>query len=705
MATRNSSSLDSFFAPRGVVVVGVSHDPTKLGYAMAQNMQRSGFPGAIHFVNPKRGVLLGQPVYPDVTAVPDPADLAMLLLPAAGVPDVLEQCGARGIRAAIIASGGFREAGPEGAALEAECLRIAGGYGMRLIGPNCIGLIDTHLPLNTTFPLPPGPLPGDIGLLSHSGAICAALIDWARAEGLGFSQLVSLGNQADVTEVDVLAPVAQNDYTKVVALYMEGVSNGRRFVQQAIAVARHKPIVALKVGRSAAGQRAAASHTGALAGQESAFDAAFRRAGVLRATTIEEMFNWARALAWCPLPAGAQVAVLTNAGGPGVMAADTLAARGIPLATLGAETTELLREILPAAASLANPVDLLATATPRQYADCLRLLLADAAVHAVLVIIPPPPMDTAAGVARALIPLIQVSDKPVVIALMGGALIQEAIAYFRAARVPVYRFPEDAAAALAVLAERAAFFKRPPESGLLRAAVDKARARNLLAGQAPGFLPQEVVNGLLAAYGLRTPPVALAADAATAVTHADQMGYPVALKIASPDLPHKSDVGGVLLNVADAEEVRAGFATLLGRARAAAPQAQLLGTHVQPMIAPGQEVIVGVVQDAQFGPVVMFGAGGVEVEGLQDVAFALAPVTASDLKHLLEATWAGRRLGGFRQMAAVDATAVREAIIRLGQLAVDFPELAEIEINPLRALPQGAYALDARARLCENGAV
>ena len=708
-------TLRPFFDPSGIVIVGASAAPTKLGFGVARNLAQSGYTGAIHFVNPRGGRLLERPVHATIADVPDPVDLAVLIVPAPAMPDTLDQVGRRGIRAAIIVSGGFRETGPDGAALEDDCLRVARDHDMRLIGPNCVGLLDTHRPLDTTFLPPPGPTPGDVAFISHSGAICAAVIDWARGQGFGLSHLVSLGNQIDVRETDVLSAVAADDHTRVITLYLEGISDGRRFVHAARRVTQHKPIIALKVGRFAAGQRAVASHTGALAGQESAFNAAFRRAGVIRANTSEELFDWARALAWCPLPAGPDVAVLTNAGGPGVTAADALESHGLRLATLQPETEAALRAILPADAGTRNPVDMLAAATAQQYVEALRLLLDDPGVHSIMVIVPPPPLESAGGIARALIPIIYAAAKPVVIALMGERMIQEAVEYFRAARVPEYRFPERAASALAVLVERAESVRAlRADDKLANGApldrIDPDHVHRLLIRQgrgdhdgqgSGGFLPFEVVNELLAAYGIRVPRVALATTAAEAVDMAWQIGFPVALKIAAPDIVHKSEAGGVRLNLQDPDGVRRAFDEVLAAGRAAAPTAAIHGVYVQQMILIGQEVIVGAVQDAQFGPLVMFGSGGVEVEGLRDVEFALAPVTPGEAEGLLARTWAGRRLGGFRNMPPADRAAALDVIRRLGQLAADFPQLAEIELNPVRVLPGegGACAVDARARL------
>lgn len=711
-------TLTPFFAPAGIVVIGASAAPAKLGFGVARNLVQSGYLGAIHFVNPRGGWLLDHPVYPSLADVPDPADLSVVIVPAPAVPETLVEVGQRGIKAAIIVSGGFRETGPDGARLEEACLEVARRYDMRLIGPNCVGMLDTHLPLDTTFLPPPGPTPGDVAFISHSGAICAVVIDWARGQGFGLSRLISLGNQLDLRETDMLLPVAADPHTQVITLYLEGVGDGRRFIHAARQASRAKPVVALKVGRFSAGQRAVASHTGALAGQESAFDAAFRRAGVIRANTTEELFDWARALAWCPLPAGREVAVLTNAGGPGVTAADALEQYGLRPATLAPATQSALSAILPADASIKNPVDMLASATSSHYAESLQILLADPGVHSVMVIIPPPPLESAGGIARALIPLIVAAAKPVIIALMGERMISEAVEYFRAARVPEYRFPERAASALAVLVKRAEILARlsqQEESILGPADADIAAAQPDLVRQllsryradladpsgADGFLPLEVVNEILAAYGIPVPPARRAVTAEEAAGLARQMGLPVALKVASGDIVHKSDVGAVLLNLATPEQVAEGFATVLGNARAAVPAADITGVYVQKMIPGGQEVIVGTVQDPQFGPLVMFGSGGVEVEGLKDVEFALAPLSSEEAEELLRSTWAGRRLEGFRHLPPADRRAVITIIRRLAQLAVDFPQLAEIELNPVRVLPegQGAFAVDVRARL------
>jgi acetyl coenzyme A synthetase (ADP forming)-like protein len=699
-------SLIPFFSPKGVAVVGASLDPTKLGYGLCRNLVQSGYRGAIHFVNIKGGNLMGLPVYTHIREVPDPVDLAVLLIPAQVIPQVIKECAQRGIKALIIAAGGFRETGAQGAALEDKCLDIARRHGVRILGPNCIGLIDTHLPIDTTFLSPPGPTPGDVAFISHSGAICAAVIDWARGQGFGLSRLVSLGNQADVTETDLLAPVVEDPYTKVITMYLEGISNGRHFLEQAQQVTRIKPVVALKVGRYESGQRAVASHTGAMAGLESAYNAAFRRAGVIRAETTEELFDWARALAWCSLPKGNSVGILTNAGGPGASAADSLEAQGLKLAKLNTDTQTFLRDLLDPAASLNNPVDMLAAATPLQYANCLQILLSDPNVDSVMVILPPPPMHTAGGIAKAIIPVIYTAEKPVVVALMGERLIQEAVEHFRAARVPEYRFPERAAEALAVLTQRADYlisanFRKDGTYPVLKNLNSSLVESILSKYKSGGFVTQIDAYGVIDAYGIPTMRPKLARTQRQAVELAREMGFPVVIKIVSQAITHKSDVGGVMLDLKNLEDVERGYMKIIENSLRARPEAEIIGVNVQPMIPSGQDVIIGAIQDPQFGALVMFGSGGTEVEGLEDVKFALAPLARREANQLLEETWAGNKLKGYRDLAPADREAVIDTLLRLAQLASDFPQIAEVEINPLRTLEQGkgAYAIDVRLRV------
>ena len=683
-----NSSITPFFNPRGIVIVGASMSPEKLGYGVARNLIQSGYQSAIHFVSQKQGELFGRPLYTDLAKVPDPVELAVLVVPNTAMPTAIESCGKRGIHAAIVVSAGFREAGADGAALEKQCVEIARKNNVRLLGPNCIGTIDTHLPLDTTFLQPPMPTKGGIAFVSHSGAFAAAIIDWARRQGFGFSQIVSLGNQADVNETDVLPAVADDEHTRVIVLYMESVSDGIRFVETARDVTQRKPVIALKVGRFESGQKAAASHTGALAASDTAFDAAFAKAGIFRADTAEQMFDWARALEHCPLPKGKNVAVLTNAGGPGVIAADALEVNGLHLAPLSDATLKALSASLPPAAGIHNPVDMLASASPQNYADCLNLLLEDSNVDSVMIILPPPPMFTTESVADAIIPIIQSSQKPIVVALLGSELTANAFERFNQANVVTYPFPERAASALGILARRADFLNHKGHEGTQR---EKLFSIN--------HVPSSMnADELLSAYNIPTAPIKLAHTESEAATIAKELGFPIVMKIASLDILHKSDIGGVLLNIKSEADAQNGYAQLIERAKIAKPDARIEGVHIQRQIESGQEVIVGVVRDPTFGPLVMFGSGGVEAEGLKDVAFALGPLSPLEAEEMMRKTWAGKKLDGFRNIPGADKSAVQDILIKLSWLAHEHPEIQEIEINPVRALSKGAIAVDVRIK-------
>jgi acetyltransferase len=544
-------------------------------------------------------------------------------------------------------------------------------------------------------------------------------VDWARGEGFGFSQIVSLGNQADVNETDMLSMLADDPHTKVIVLYMESVSDGKRFVQVAREVTQHKPVIALKVGRFESGQKAAASHTGALAASDTAFDAAFEKAGILRADTTGQMFDWARALENCPLPSIALsgalrsnsqtkggIAILTNAGGPGVIAADSLEHNDLSLAKLHEPTLKALIANLPPAASVFNPVDMLASASPEQYALCLKLMLKDPNVDGAMVILPPPPMFKAEDVAEKLIEVIHAQaailreaspwdasedaassgGKPVVIALMGSTNVEQAAQTFRLAKIPTYPFPERAASALSSLYKHAEYkngAQHLPTLDITR----NAEVRGLRT-------PDE----LLKHYGIPTAPLKLARDENEAFDVANRLGYPIAMKIASPDILHKSDVGGVILNISDPASLKRAYTRMLEHVKSAKPNAHIDGVYIQQQILQGQEVIVGMMRDAQFGPLMMFGSGGVEVEGLKDVAFALAPLNQAEAGKMIRKTWAGRKLKGFRNIPPADEESVIDVLIKLSWLAIENENIEEIEINPLRVLSKGAVAVDIRIK-------
>ncbi len=685
------SELVPFLHPKGVAVIGASENPAKLGYGVIRNLLHPewGFPGPVYPVNPRRDTILGRRAYPHIEDVPDPVDLAVILVPAPAVPEVVAACGRRGVRGVIVVSGGFRELGEEGERLQRTVVEIAHRYGMRLMGPNGIGVIDTVVPLNTTF-IRSMPLPGPIAVISQSGALCGAAVDWARARGVGFSRMYSVGNQADLVETDFLRVLAADEHTRVICLYVEEISDGRAFYEAAREVARRKPVLFLKAGRTQAGHEAAKSHTGALAGAVRAYQAACEDAGVHWCTSLQEMLEAAQALAHNPLPAGRATAVITNAGGPAALAADALAEEGLTLARPGEATQTRLRNVLPPVAQVASVVDMLGAAGPDEYAAATGAVLADTGVDMALVLhVPQATVDP-----LALIDAVDGSrtgDKPVVLSFPGEETVARARYEANRRGVPTVGFPEDAARALRHLWARAAFLSRPsaapcrPEDLPSQVSFPKAP-----------LLTDWDLRPLLAAYGIPVPQAARATSPEDAARVASEVGYPVALKLLSADILHKSEVGGVVLGLTSPEEVEAAARAMLDRVG----RERVQGWEVQAMVPSGVEVIVGLVRDAQFGPLVMVGAGGVLVEVLHDVAFGLAPLDEARARHLVEKTRVARLLEGARGHPPADVDALVDTLVRLSWLAVDWETLQELDINPLFVLPrgQGVVAVDARGR-------
>lgn len=717
------SDLSVFFRPIGVAVIGASREQQKLGHGVVRNLQSVRYHGPVYPVNPHEDEILGYRVYPSIEKVPDPVDLAVIVVPAPMVAAQIEACGKRGIRGAIIISGGFRETGAEGAALELEIKRIADEYGMRIIGPNCIGTIDAYTPLNTTFVVGM-PSQGDIAFLSQSGAMVAAVMDWAAGSGVGFSRIVSLGNQVDVTSAEMLGEIGGDGRTRVITGYMEGVDDGRAFIEVAGRVARDLPVVFLKAGRGTSGTKAVASHTGALAGDLAAYRAGFRRAGVLWANTMEDLFDWGRALAWQPLPKGNRVAILTNAGGPAILAADALEEYGMRLAPLTADTKAFLRRRVLAAASVENPVDILAGAGPATYALCLDALLTDETVDAVVVIQAPQDWFKPASLAEVVGEVANSSlghEKPVLTVIMGVATAGEATQILHSRHIPNYQFPERVGSTLAAMWQRKQWLNeveaeplpsRPEETDFeaarlaIRAALD---ANRLATGEresdisATRWMSPDQTEALLKAYRIPTPYSGFARDVREALALAEKVGYPVALKLAALGVTHKTDVGGVALDLGAPDQLQAEFEGMIQRAKERDPEIKVQGVYVQHMVRGVVELITGVVRDSQFGPLVMAGRGGTEVEMKRDVAFEIAPLSAKRAKDLLDRTSAGKLLAGFRGAPPADSAAAIHAILRLSQIVVDFPEIQEIEVNPLIVMKQGegVSAVDARVRVAE----
>lgn len=691
--------LEMFFDPGAVAVIGASESPGKLGNQVLANLIESGFPGRIYPINPKAKEILGLACFPSVLDVPGSVDLVVIVVPAKFVPGVLEESGKKGAKGAIIITAGFKEAGPEGAAMEQELLRIAGEYGMRLIGPNCLGIIDTLVPMNASFAAGT-PDKGSIAFMSQSGALCTAILDYALAENIGFSHFVSLGNKADVDEVALLDAWSEDESTNVIIAYIEGLKDGAAFIETARKTARNKPIIAVKSGRTASGSKAVSSHTGSLAGSDSAYDAAFGQAGVLRAESVQELFDYSTAFAYQPLLQGNRIAIVTNAGGPGVMATDALERNGLVLAALAPETEARLKEVLPAAANIHNPVDVLGDARADRYGAALEVVLKDPGVDGVMVIVTPQTSTEVEGTAEALVGASKGVDKPVLGCWMGAKEASRGTRVLSANRVPNYPFPERAVSALGAMYRYHTWKQQPPVT-VEAFDADKEAVAELFAKvreDGRNTIGDTEAQAILKAYGITTPQSAVGATPDEAAKLAAEIGFPVVMKIASPDILHKSDVGGIIVGVQDEAEAREAFGTLVERAKAHVPDATIWGAQVQEMVTGAREIIIGLNRDPQFGPVIMFGLGGIYVEVLRDVAFRVAPMSRQQARQMVESIRSYKLLTGVRGQAPADLDATVDTILRVAQLVVDFPEIAELDINPLlvREQGKGAVAVDMR---------
>lgn len=691
-------SLAPFFAPASVAVIGASRDPSKVGGSVLANLRAGGFEGRVVPVNPRADAVQGLPAVRSLLAVDGSVDLAVIAVPAPGVLPALKECVSKGVGGAVVISAGFREGGAEGKEREAELRRWLAAQTIRLIGPNCLGWIRPSRRLNLTF-APGMPEPGGIAFVSHSGALAVAILDWALERRMGFSLFASLGNQADVTEADVLSAAAGDPETRVIVAYIEGVADGRRFfaaLQEAAAV---KPVVVLKAGRSAEGARAVLSHTGALAGSDAAFDAAVRQAGAVRARTVEELFDLARGLASQPLPRGRRLLVITNGGGLGIVSTDAARDAGLEVAPLGDPARQRLAGVLPPTASAGNPVDLVGDADAARYSRALHALGGDAA-DAALVVLTAQAGTDAAGVARAVIGATREWGIPVVAAFVGGARVSPGARALEDAGIPCYAFPEPAVravAGMALLADRRARRDDAPPapgpSGEARAHLTRLRGKFGTQLGMPELAP------LLERYGISCVGGEPAETPDAAAAAAERLGGPVALKLLSPDLTHKSEVGGVRLGLRSPGEVAEAARAMLERVRRERPGARIRGVLVQPMVPPGKELLLGMVRDPQFGPLVMVGFGGIYVEVLRDTATRLAPISPSEALRMLEELRMAPLLRGVRGEPPVDREAVARSISRFSLLAAELDELAELEVNPLVAGPAGVIAVDARARL------
>ncbi len=677
-------NMKTLFEPVSIAIIGAAREREKLGNIILRNLIVSGFDGELYPVNPKADEILDLKCYASVKDIPDPVDLAVVVVPNTIVPAVMEEAGEKGVSSAIIITAGFKEIGKEGAELERQVREISDRYGIQALGPNCLGVINTHHDMNATF-TKNYPRQGGVAITSQSGAICTTILDWATRTKIGFSKFVSVGNKMDIDEAELLPYLAEDDQTRVIGMYVEGTERGTEFLTRAAETTKKKPILALKSGRTSTGAKAASSHTGALSGSDKVYEAAFNQTGIIRVTSIDEFFDFVQAFATMPLPEGDGVAIVTNAGGMGVMAADAVSDAGLTMASFSNETIEKLEEYLPNEANIYNPVDVLGDATDERYKFAIETVMEDDNVSCVAVMLAPTDVVDIESVANIVAPFAGEVDLPLVSAFIGGEDADVGVRILRDHGIPNYNSPDKAMNALGAMVK----YKRMRDGVRKEEEVningDKERARKILdhvKEENRLTLREDEGKEILKAYDVPVPDEGLATTPEEAVEIAERIGYPVVMKIVSPDIFHKTDVGGVAVDVSSPQEVEQQFNLITERSKNRMPNAEIVGVSIQQMLS-GRETIVGMVRDDQFGPVMTFGLGGIFVEIMKDVSQKIAPLTETDVNDMITSIKAYPILSGARGRKPADIKALKDIIFKVAQISVDFPEISEFEINPV----------------------
>ncbi len=710
--TQTMIDLTPMFAPKAAAVIGASNNPAKLGHSVISNLTKSGYPGKLLPVNPHETSILGHPCFSTLTEAarslyPETIDLAVLVIPGRAVIPAAEECGRLGIQTMIVISAGFKETGKEGLEAEKKLVSLCRQHGIRMLGPNCLGLMDTHTPLNASFAAG-FPKKGDIAFISQSGALCASILDWSLDQGMGFSKFVSLGNKADLSEVDFIADAAADPYSRVILSYIEDVRDGERFLTVLREAARRKPVVIIKSGLSQAGAKAASSHTGALSGSDRAYETAFKQAGVLRARSMQELFDLASAFSHLPIPKGNRVAIVTNSGGPGILASDAVEGAGLAMASFTKDTVDKLRSNLPAEAAVYNPVDIIGDAGYNRYRFALETVATDPNVDSLLVLLTPTASTRPAEVSRVIVETKRANPSlPVVGVLMGGESVKEGKRILLEAHVPSYFAPERAVTALRGVTEYGRHLRTPPvEPDLSFVDLDRQAAQRIFEGvRREGrlvLLGNEAAE-VARAYGISAAPAALARSPDEAARIAADLDGPVVMKVASPKIMHKTDIGGVRIGIGSPSEVRTAYLEILEAVHRHLGPVEVHGIEIQPLMPKGRELIVGMSRDVQFGPMVAFGLGGIYVNLLKDVSFRLASgLSMAEIRAMLAETKAYLLLRGLRGEAPADIDSVVNTVARTARLALDFPEIVEMDINPLVAYQDGVLALDVKITISQT---
>ncbi len=698
-------SFKNLIYPESIAVVGASSNPQKVGHAILKNILDGGFKGPVYPINPKSETILNIKCYPSLLDIPESIDCVVIVVNRDIVLSIIKDCAKKGVKAAIVISSGFGETDEEGKKAQKELVKQARLAKITMIGPNCLGLINPWQKLNAAFGQPID-RPGEIALVSQSGALIASIQDWAKENKVGFSLIASIGNKAAIDEVDFFEYLKGDKNTKVIAAYLEDISRGQEFMRIAEQVGKIKPLVILKSGRTRAGAKAASSHTGSLAGSDVAYECAFQRLGVIRAGSIEHLFDISTALAYQPLPKGNRIAIITNAGGPGIMMSDALEMAGLKVVNIDEKTKSNLQKHLPPSASVNNPVDVLGDADKERYGKSLRCVLESESVDGVIVILTPQKMTDDTAIAKELVEISKKYSKPLMACFMGADTIKNGLNILRENHIPQYSVPERAAKAMLEMVKYNQYKLRPLRI-IERFAVNKNpvikiiksyRSRNLLE------IGEFDAKTIMESYGMTIPEGHFASTSEEAVSFANDMRYPIAMKISSPDILHKSDIGGVKIGLVSPTEVEDAFDLMMLRIKNKIPDADLRGVLVEEMITSGKEVILGMKKDPQFGPMLMFGLGGIFVEVLKDVSFTLSPITATECKDLIESTKTYKLLTGVRGQKPVDIEAITTNLQHLSQLVMDFPEIDEVDINPLKVgqVGDGAVVVDARVILSKE---
>ena len=698
-------NIESIIDPRSIAVVGATNRPGSVGLAVFRNLLGAEYQGVLYPVNPKAAWVQSVKAYPGLMDIPDEVDLAVIIVPSKVVPSVLKEAGLKGIKGLIVITAGFKEIGGDGIKLEEDIKEVARQYDISMIGPNCLGVINNNpdVCMNASFATKmPGI--GNIAFISQSGALCTAVLDYAEGRDIGFSKVIGFGNKADVNEIDLLRYLKDDPDTDVILMYLEDITHGREFLEVAreITWQSHKPMLAIKSGRSAEGARAAASHTGSLAGSDSTYDAIFYQSGILRVESIKDLFDYAIAFAEQPPPKSNRIAIITNAGGPGIMATDAAIRHQLEIAELSEETKQKLKEDLPPTANINNPVDVIGDATHERYEAAIRHVLMDDNVDGAIIILTPQAMTDVLETAKIVPRVAKDIDKPVLCSFMGIVDVSEGIDYLDKNGIPNYAFPEAAVRSMAVMSfygQLLGLDKR--EIRRMEVDVDTATAviESKLAEAQSHYMPEKEANDILQCYGFPVLKSILIKDVSEVDQACDKITFPVAMKICSPDIVHKFDAGGVRLKIKTKEQACKAFEQIIANAKKYKPDAKIDGVIIERMAKRGVEVILGAVRDPKFGPICMFGLGGTFVEAMKDVTFRLAPMWEISAEIMIKTIKAYTILQGVRGEPPCDVDAIKDCILRLSQMLTDHPEIAELDINPLIVYPEGQGCIVADSRI------